>query len=71
MWVAIFFEFFSNLKWADPLTKLNTNKSCYVKNIWLCMRFCLLRHNYINQFSLSKQGSCTSGCNYSQAKENV
>jgi hypothetical protein len=25
----------SKLKWTYPLTKLNTNKSCYVKNIWL------------------------------------
>jgi hypothetical protein len=24
---------------------------------------CLPRHNYINQFGLSKQGSCTSDCN--------
>jgi hypothetical protein len=23
------------LKWTHPLTKLNTNKSCYVDNIWL------------------------------------
>jgi hypothetical protein len=27
--------FFSKLKWTHPLTKLNTNKSCYVDNIWL------------------------------------
>jgi hypothetical protein len=25
----------SKLKWTHPLTKLNTNKSCYVDNIWL------------------------------------
>jgi hypothetical protein len=24
-----------NKKWTHPLTKLNTNKSCYVDNIWL------------------------------------
>jgi hypothetical protein len=24
----------SKLKWTHPLTKLNTNKSCYVDNIW-------------------------------------
>jgi hypothetical protein len=29
----IIFEFFSKLKWAHPLAKLNTNKSCYVDNI--------------------------------------
>jgi hypothetical protein len=23
------------LKWTNPLTKLNINKSCYVNNIWL------------------------------------
>jgi hypothetical protein len=27
--------FFSKLKWTHPLTKLNTNKSWYVDNIWL------------------------------------
>jgi glutaredoxin-related protein len=32
---------------------------------------CLPRHDYINQFGLSKQESCTSCCNYSQAKEDV
>jgi hypothetical protein len=25
----------SRLKWTHPLMKLNTNKSCYVDNIWL------------------------------------
>jgi hypothetical protein len=25
----------SKLKWTHSLTKLNTNKSCYVDNIWL------------------------------------
>jgi hypothetical protein len=25
----------SKHKWAHPITKLNTNKSCYVDNIWL------------------------------------
>jgi hypothetical protein len=25
----------SKLKWTHALTKLNTNKSCYVDNIWL------------------------------------
>jgi hypothetical protein len=33
--LQIIFEFFSKLKWTHPLTKLNTNKSCYVDNIWL------------------------------------
>jgi hypothetical protein len=30
-----FFEKSSKLKWTHPLTKLNTNKSYYVDNIWL------------------------------------
>jgi hypothetical protein len=29
------FLIFLKLKWTHPLTNLNTNKSCYVKNIWL------------------------------------
>jgi hypothetical protein len=32
----IIFEKNSKLKWTHPLTKLNTNKSYYVDNIWLC-----------------------------------
>jgi hypothetical protein len=31
----IIFENFQNSKWTNPLTKLNTIKSCYVENIWL------------------------------------
>jgi hypothetical protein len=31
----IIFENFQNSKWTHPLTKLNTNKSCYVYSIWL------------------------------------
>jgi hypothetical protein len=31
----IIFKKSSKLKWTHPLTKLNTNKSCYVNNIWL------------------------------------
>ncbi len=31
----IIFKKSSKLKWTHPLTKLNTNKSCYVDNIWL------------------------------------
>jgi hypothetical protein len=31
----IIFEKSSKLKWTHPLTKLITNKSCYVANIWL------------------------------------
>jgi hypothetical protein len=31
-----FFEKKSKLKWTHPLTKLNTNKSWYVDNVWLC-----------------------------------
>jgi hypothetical protein len=31
----IIYEKFQNSKWTDPLTKLNTIKSCYVENIWL------------------------------------
>jgi hypothetical protein len=34
-WVANHFWNFSKLKWTHPLTKLNTNKSFYVDNIWL------------------------------------
>jgi hypothetical protein len=30
-----FLKFFLKLKWTHPLTKLNTDKSCYVDNIWL------------------------------------
>jgi hypothetical protein len=30
-----FFKKSSKLKWTHPLTKLNTNKSFYVDNIWL------------------------------------
>jgi hypothetical protein len=36
-----FFEKNSKLRWIHPLTKLNTNKSYYVDNIWLwweCVR---------------------------------
>jgi hypothetical protein len=33
--LQISFEKSSKLKWTHPLTKLNTNKSCYVDNIWL------------------------------------
>jgi hypothetical protein len=28
-------NFFSKLKWTHLLRKLNTNKSCYVDNIWI------------------------------------
>jgi hypothetical protein len=31
----IIFEKSSKLKWTHPLTKLNTNKSCYMDNIYL------------------------------------
>jgi hypothetical protein len=31
--LQIVFEKSSKLKWTQPLTKLNTNKSCYVDNI--------------------------------------
>jgi hypothetical protein len=31
----IIFKKFSKLKWAHPLTKLNTNMSFFVDNIWL------------------------------------
>jgi hypothetical protein len=34
MWVANHFDFFSKLNWTHPLTKLNTNKSFYVKKIF-------------------------------------
>jgi hypothetical protein len=30
-----FFKKSSKLKWTHPLTNLDTNKSCYVDNIWL------------------------------------
>jgi hypothetical protein len=33
--LQIIFEKSSKLKWTHPLTKLNTNKSCYVDNIRL------------------------------------
>jgi hypothetical protein len=31
----IIFKKISKLKWTHPTAKLNTNKSCYVDNIWL------------------------------------
>jgi hypothetical protein len=31
--LQIIFKKSSKLKWTHPLTKLNTNKSCYVDNI--------------------------------------
>jgi hypothetical protein len=34
-WLANHFKKNSKLKGAHPITKLNTNKSCYVDNIWL------------------------------------
>jgi hypothetical protein len=34
-WVANHFRKNLKLKWTQPLTKLNTNKSYYVDNIWL------------------------------------
>jgi hypothetical protein len=32
MWVANHFQFFLKLRWTHPLTRLNTNMSCYVDN---------------------------------------
>jgi hypothetical protein len=34
-WVANDLKKNSKLNWTHPLTKFNTNKSCYVDNIWL------------------------------------
>jgi hypothetical protein len=33
--MQIIVEKTGKLKWMHPLTKLNTNKGCYVNNIWL------------------------------------
>jgi hypothetical protein len=49
MWVANHFEFFSKLIWTHPLTKLNTNKSCYVEKylalVGMCMSLSLFSFN--------------------------
>jgi hypothetical protein len=53
----IIFEFFSKLNWIHPLTKLNTNKSCYVqKYLALVGMFMLLRNLsiFIQLWSISK-----------------
>jgi hypothetical protein len=57
MWVALFLNFFSKLNWTHPLTKLNTNKSCYIEKYLALVGMCLLLRNlsiFIQLRSISK-----------------
>jgi hypothetical protein len=62
---------FSNINANSDITPPNNLDMVTFKFFCSHEILCLPRHNYINQFSLSKQGSCTSGCNYSEAKEDL
>jgi hypothetical protein len=46
MWVANIFEFFLKLNWTLPLTKLHTNKSCYVEKYLALVGMCMLLRNF-------------------------
>jgi hypothetical protein len=46
MWVANHFQiFFSKLKWAHPITKLNKNNGCYVEEYLALVGMCMLLSN--------------------------
>jgi hypothetical protein len=52
-----FLNFFSKLNWTHPLTRLNTNKSCYVEKYLALVGMCISLRNLsiFNQLqSLSK-----------------
>jgi hypothetical protein len=42
MWVAIIFEKKIKLNWTHFLTKLNTNKSCYMEKYFALVGMCML-----------------------------
>jgi hypothetical protein len=53
----IIFEIFSKLSWTHTLTKLNTNKSCYVEKYLALVGMCMLLRNisiFIELRSISK-----------------
>jgi hypothetical protein len=55
--LQIIFEIFSKLNWTHPLTKLNTNKSFYVKKYLALVGMCMLLRNlsiFIQLRSISK-----------------
>jgi hypothetical protein len=45
MWVANHFDKNSKLNWTQPLTKINTNKSCYVEKYFALVEMCMPLRN--------------------------
>jgi hypothetical protein len=51
MWVANHFLIFSKLSWTHPLTKLNTNKRCYVEKYMALVGMCISLRNFLFSFN--------------------